>query len=35
MEGRDIMTEQTKTKPQYMGVCKFCQGEVPKADFGA
>ncbi len=25
------MTEQTKVKPSYAGICKFCRGEFEKA----
>ena len=25
------MTEQTKVKPSYPGICKFCRGEFEKA----
>jgi hypothetical protein len=28
---RKTMTEQTKVKPSYAGICRFCRGEFEKA----
>jgi hypothetical protein len=28
---RKTMTEQTKVKPSFAGICKFCRGEFEKA----